>query len=134
MRNQLDTAPELLFWPCHSSGSNALQVKAFAVLSWLEAGGKPSTWLPPGRLVEHYQFFSKQNSKKRRDRKTKIFKKITFEIFSKFYNIRSDWNIYFHLVRKSLWFFDYICFFLLSSQSKRHKSRQNQKNKFLNLL
>ena len=22
----------------------------------LEAGGKPSTWLPPGRLVEHYGF------------------------------------------------------------------------------
>ena len=43
----------------HRQSFNALRVissKLRGVLRrQLAAGGKPSTWLPPGRLVEHFQ-------------------------------------------------------------------------------
>ena len=35
------------------------------MISQLDAGGKPSTWLPPGRLVEHYQ--NKKNDNKQHE-------------------------------------------------------------------
>ena len=31
-------------------------IRSFIIL---EAGGKPSTWLPPGKLVEHFKNFNK---------------------------------------------------------------------------
>ena len=44
----------------------------------LGAGGKPSTWLPPGRLGEHKkkQIFEKKNkTKSEKEKKTSVKKK-----------------------------------------------------------
>ena len=42
-----------------------LFIKIEVHFSKLEAGGKPSTWLPPGRLVEHYR--NKKNDNKQHE-------------------------------------------------------------------
>ena len=38
-----------------ATNSFALPLPSFSLVALLGAGGKPSTWLPPGKLVEHNQ-------------------------------------------------------------------------------